>query len=196
MWMGPARSSFAFMNSSRCKRALENPMGDVDYKPVAEGNMHASVAAFLYALACLRGILPIVENPEGSSICCFLPCSRRLHSSPLGVLSAAAASLHMSAWADDSRRRTNLLDMPGSGISARLASARVVCAAHWSTGSYDMARSTHLGGRSYYENMLLTRPGWGSLYSACGRSMDLHPRHQAAQDGSTPWLIRRPRSDR
>ena len=102
LWMGPVCSSFAFMNSSRCKRTLENPMGDVDYKPVAEGNLHASVAAFLYALACLRGILPIVENPVGSLIFRFLPCSRCLHSSPLGVLSAAAASLQISAWADDS----------------------------------------------------------------------------------------------
>ena len=49
-------------------RTLENPMGNVDYKPVAEGNLHASVAAFLYALACLRGILPVVENPAGSLI--------------------------------------------------------------------------------------------------------------------------------
>ena len=68
LWMGPVCSSFVFMNSSRCKRTLQNPMGDVDYRPVAEGNLHASVAAFLYALACLRGILPVVENPAGSSI--------------------------------------------------------------------------------------------------------------------------------
>ena len=65
---GPVCSSFVFMNSSRCKRTLQNPMGDVDYRPVAEGNLHASVAAFLYALACLRGILPVVENPAGSLI--------------------------------------------------------------------------------------------------------------------------------
>ena len=68
LWMGPVCSSFVFMNSSRCKRTLDNPLGDVDYKPVAEGNLHASVAAFLYALACLRSILPIVENPVGSLI--------------------------------------------------------------------------------------------------------------------------------
>ena len=68
LWMGPVCSSFVFMNSSRCKRTLQNPMGDVDYRPVAEGNLHASVAAFLYALACLRGILPVVENPAGSLI--------------------------------------------------------------------------------------------------------------------------------
>ena len=68
LWMGPVCSSFVFMNSSRCKRTLDNPLGDVDYKPVAEGNLHASVAAFVYALACLRSILPIVENPVGSLI--------------------------------------------------------------------------------------------------------------------------------
>ena len=68
LWMGPVCSSFVFMNSSRCKRTVHNPMGDVDYRPVAEGNLHASVAAFLYALACLRGILPVVENPVGSLI--------------------------------------------------------------------------------------------------------------------------------
>ena len=35
LWMGPVCSSFVFMNSSRCKRTLDNPLGDVDYKPVA-----------------------------------------------------------------------------------------------------------------------------------------------------------------
>ena len=43
-------------------------MGDVDYKPVAEGNIHASVAAFLFALASLRRVLPVIENPAGSMI--------------------------------------------------------------------------------------------------------------------------------
>ena len=90
--------------------------------------------------------------------------------------------------------------MLGSGVSVRLASARVVYTVHWSTESCDMARSTHVGGRSYYANLLLTHPGWGHLYSACGRSMDVHLRHQAAQlrtwDVSILWTIRRPRSDR
>ena len=43
-------------------------MGDVNYKPVAEGNLHATVAAFLFALASFRGVLPVVENPAGSVI--------------------------------------------------------------------------------------------------------------------------------
>ena len=68
LWMGPVCSSFVFMNSSRCKRTKDNPMGEVNYKPVAEGNLHASVAAFLFALASLRGVLPVVENPAGSII--------------------------------------------------------------------------------------------------------------------------------
>ena len=68
LWMGPVCSSFVFINSSRCKRTLQNPMGDVHYRPVAEGNLHASVTAFFYALACLRSILPVVENPVGSWI--------------------------------------------------------------------------------------------------------------------------------
>ena len=43
-------------------------MGDVNYKPVADGNLHATVAAFLVALANLRGGLPVLENPAGSVI--------------------------------------------------------------------------------------------------------------------------------
>jgi hypothetical protein len=46
-------------------------MGDVNYKPVADGNLHATVAAFLFALASLRGVLPVLENPAGSVIFCF-----------------------------------------------------------------------------------------------------------------------------
>lgn len=68
LWMGPVCSSFVFMNSSKCKRSLANPLGDVNYKRVVEGNLHASVAAFLFALASLRGVLPIIENPAGSMI--------------------------------------------------------------------------------------------------------------------------------
>ena len=43
-------------------------MGDVNYKPVANGYLHATVAAFLFALASLRGVLPVLENPAGSVI--------------------------------------------------------------------------------------------------------------------------------
>ena len=43
-------------------------MGAVNYKPVAEGHLHATVAAFLFALANLRGALPVLENPAGSLI--------------------------------------------------------------------------------------------------------------------------------
>ena len=68
LWMAPVCSSFVFMNSSKCKRKVGNWMGDMNYKPVAEGNLHATVAAFLYALAHLRGVLPVIENPAGSVI--------------------------------------------------------------------------------------------------------------------------------
>jgi len=68
LWMAPVCSSFVFMNSSKCKRRVGNWMGDVNYKPVAEGNLHATVAAFLFALARLRGVSPVLENPSGSVI--------------------------------------------------------------------------------------------------------------------------------
>ena len=162
--------------------------------------MHQSLP-FLYALACLRSILPIVENPVGSLTYCF-PALQLV----TAFFSAGGAVCCRCAFASErvgkrfKQRRTNLLDMLGSGVSVRLASARVVYTVHWSTESCDMARSTHVGGRSYYANLLLTHPGWGNLYSACGRSMDVHLRHQAAQlrtwDGSILWTIRRPRNDR
>ena len=200
LWMGPVCSSFVFMNSSRCKRTLDNPLGDVDYKPVAERNLHASVAAFLYALACLRSFLPIVENPVGSLIFRF-PALQLV----TAFFSAGGAVCCRCAFASERvgkrcKKAYKLVGPARSGVSVRLASARVVYTVHWSTESCDMARSTHVGGRSYYANLLLTHPGWGNLYSACGRSMDVHLRHQAAQlrtwDVSILWTIRRPRNDR
>jgi len=68
LWMAPVCSSFVFMNSSNCQRRRGNWMGNVNYKPVAEGNLHATVAAFLFALARLRGVFPVLENPAGSVI--------------------------------------------------------------------------------------------------------------------------------
>ena len=44
-------------------------MGDVIYKPVADGNINATGAAFLVALASLRGVWLVLENPAGSVIC-------------------------------------------------------------------------------------------------------------------------------
>jgi hypothetical protein len=68
LWLAPVCSSFVFMNSSNCRRTMGNPSGDKTYRPVIEGNLHASVAAFLFVLATLRGVRAVVENPAGSSI--------------------------------------------------------------------------------------------------------------------------------
>ena len=71
LWMAPVCSSFVFTSISECKRKEGNWIGDVNYKPVADSNLHATVAAFLFALANLRSVLPVIENPAGSVILRF-----------------------------------------------------------------------------------------------------------------------------
>ena len=60
------RSFHNFLNTRNTKRSLQNPEGDETYEPVASGNAQATVAAFLYALAHLRGVRVLLENPKGS----------------------------------------------------------------------------------------------------------------------------------
>ena len=60
------RSFHHVLNVRNTKRSLEDPAGDETYAPVATGNAQAAIAAFLYALAHLRGVRALVENPKGS----------------------------------------------------------------------------------------------------------------------------------
>ena len=66
LWMAPVCSSFVFTNSYNCQRSVARPAGNTAYGPVKEGNFMASIAAFLYAVAMLRGVHPVIEQPAGS----------------------------------------------------------------------------------------------------------------------------------
>ena len=69
LWLAPVCASFVFMNASRCKRRESNGFrGDVGYQPVADGNLGADIAAFLFYLAFARGAQVVLENPSCSSI--------------------------------------------------------------------------------------------------------------------------------
>ena len=79
LWMAPVCSSFVFMNSSNCKRSILRPQGNTAYAPVREGNFMASIAAFLYAVAMLRGVHPVIEQPAGSIMFRYKPLANVLN---------------------------------------------------------------------------------------------------------------------
>ena len=66
LMMAPCCKSMGFMNRKNTCRTSENPEGNLMCAAVQDGNAQAKVAAFLFALACLRGIKCVVENPVGS----------------------------------------------------------------------------------------------------------------------------------
>ena len=70
--MAPTCSSMGFPNSSRCKRTIDNPWGDLSYDPVRKGNAEADVCNFLIRLGVARNLLLVVENPPGSWLWTFL----------------------------------------------------------------------------------------------------------------------------
>jgi hypothetical protein len=84
LWLAPVCSSWVWLNSSRTRRSVANPDGDESYPPVVEGNLHAKVAAFLYALAHLRNCTPVLENPQGSLIFEYWPVKRAIASFATG----------------------------------------------------------------------------------------------------------------
>lgn len=73
LWMAPVCSSWVFMNSANCRRTVKNPAGRAGYEPVKQGNHMASIAAFLYAVAMLRKVRPVIEQPAGSIMFRFKP---------------------------------------------------------------------------------------------------------------------------
>ena len=75
LWLAPVCSSFVFMNRSRTRRTRANPAGNREYAPVRTGNTLAEVAAFLWALATLRGATAVLENPTSSVIFYYGPVS-------------------------------------------------------------------------------------------------------------------------
>ena len=64
--MAPCCSSFGFLNLSKTKRSVNNPEGDISYNKVQDGNSQAMAAAFLFALASIRSVKAVVENPTSS----------------------------------------------------------------------------------------------------------------------------------
>ena len=61
--MAPVCSSFVFPNSSKTRRTNKTPEGDLNYPPVAAGNVMADVALFLFRLAHIRRVFAVLENP-------------------------------------------------------------------------------------------------------------------------------------
>ena len=66
LWQAPDCSSFGFLNMKKTCRSGANPEGDWSYDKVVSGNMQNKIAAFFFALACLRDILCVTENPARS----------------------------------------------------------------------------------------------------------------------------------
>ena len=66
LWMAPVCSSWG-------RRTVKNPAGRAGYEPVKQGNHTASIAAFLYAVAMLRKVRPVIEQPAGSIMFRFKP---------------------------------------------------------------------------------------------------------------------------
>ena len=63
LWQGTDCSSMGWVNRKKTGRSESNPHGNLSYPPVLLGNAQATAAAFLYALACLRSVRCITENP-------------------------------------------------------------------------------------------------------------------------------------
>jgi hypothetical protein len=68
LWMAPVCSSWIFLNSSNTHRRKSNVEGDVNYRPVQEGNAMATVAALLMKLAWVRDLAAVMANPQSSLI--------------------------------------------------------------------------------------------------------------------------------
>ena len=73
LWMAPTCSSFVFANSSNTGRSASNYDGNIEYPPVASGNLQAKAAIFLWTLASERGVQAAMENPAGSMIFNYQP---------------------------------------------------------------------------------------------------------------------------
>ena len=72
LWMAPLCSSFAFPNSSKCKRTAADFKGDASYYPVEQGNYMAMAAMFFAQVALCRSVHLAIENPAGSTFWSFV----------------------------------------------------------------------------------------------------------------------------
>ena len=78
VWMAPVCSSWIFLNLKNTKRnKVHGPRfsGNLAYAPVRDGNRMAEMAAFLFAVAVLRGVHAVIENPPGSMIFGYEPAA-------------------------------------------------------------------------------------------------------------------------
>ena len=97
LWMAPVCSSFVFMNSVKCQRTVRRPAGDTAYMPVKEGNFMACIAAFLYAVAMLRGAHPVIEQPAGSIMFRYKPLAKVLNTFGHDVVTCARCHFQVNA---------------------------------------------------------------------------------------------------
>ena len=75
---GGLRDQQQLLNSANCKRTVARPQGNTAYAPVQEGNRVELMAGFLYAVAMLRGVHPVIEQPEGSIMFRYKPLAKVL----------------------------------------------------------------------------------------------------------------------
>ena len=73
LFMAPVCSSWIFANSSNTHRKAANVNGNLNYKPVADGNRMADVAAFLVELGWRRRLAVCIENPASSLLFKYAP---------------------------------------------------------------------------------------------------------------------------
>ena len=111
LWMAPVCSSFVFLNSANCKRSVAWPQGNTAYAPVQEGNRMALMAGFLYAVAMLRGVHPVIEQPEGSIMFRYKPLAEVLQCFHYCV--ATCARCHFQADAAVGQRFLKLFKFEG-----------------------------------------------------------------------------------
>lgn len=79
LWMAPVCSSFLFLNLANTKRKrISGYTGDSKYPAVAEGNMMAKIAAFLFTVAWARLVEAVIENPASSLIFKYAPVRNTL----------------------------------------------------------------------------------------------------------------------
>ena len=98
LWLAPICSSWVWLNVSMTKRSAENAYhGDPTCKPVQEGNLIATICAFLLELAIARMVQAALENPPRSYIWRFPPLASSLES--LGM-DLHAAICHRCAYED------------------------------------------------------------------------------------------------
>ena len=108
----PPCASMGYLNCRQTKRSNANVDGDETYQPVRDGNLMSAAAAFFLALASLRGIFAVTENPTGSYLF-KLRCWTDLASNwPLTFTDAARCSFSSERWGTRALKVYTLAGLP------------------------------------------------------------------------------------